>query len=598
MRFRPRVALLAIPFVGFAAEPNPAASRGAADYVPNVAALATPRASELRELVERFVADHNELERFHGVKNSELHQRRMRDFYATWQSRLGAVEFDKLGVEGRIDATLLRTRLRHELRLADRAQKRGAEIEPLLPIAAAVARLQEARRFLEPVEPRRAAATLDDMRKAISEARAGLEAGLKKGEKPDPKIAPIAATKVVAFRAVNRLAELRRSLDEWFKVYDGYDPAFGWWTRQPMKQLNEALDDYAKFLREKIVGIDPKGKDDPVVGDPIGREGLMQELENELVAYTPEELIAIAEREFVWVDAELKRAAREMGCGDDWKAALEQVKQRFVDPGQQPQLVRDLALEATRFVTERDLVSVPPLAADVWLLRMMSPQQQKVAPFFLGGSDILVAFPTDAMTHEEKMQSLRANNRHFARATVFHELVPGHHLQFWARERFNPHRTLFSTPFWMEGWALWWEFYLWDLGFFASPEDRMGTLFWRAHRCARIIFSLKFHLGEWTPEQCIEFLIDRVGHERASATGEVRRSFNGDWSPLYQAAYMLGALQMRALHREFVASRQMTVKQFHDAILEGGSMPIALVRARLAAEKLPRDYRATWRFAE
>ena len=84
----------------------------------------------------------------------------------------------------------------------------------------------------------------------------------------------------------------------------------------------------------------------------------------------------------------------------------------------------------------------------------------------------------------------------------------------------------------------------------------MGMLFWRMHRAARIIFSLKFHLGEWTPQQCIDFLVDAVGHERASATGEVRRSFNGSYSPLYQAGYLLGGMQLRALHTELVSQRQ------------------------------------------
>ena len=72
-------------------------------------------------------------------------------------------------------------------------------------------------------------------------------------------------------------------------------------------------------------------------------------------------------------------------------------------------------------------------------------------------------------------------------------------------------------------------------------------LFWRMHRCARIIFSLKYHLGEWTPQQCIDFLVDRVGHERANAEGEVRRSFYGGYKPLYQIGYMIGGLQFMAL---------------------------------------------------
>jgi uncharacterized protein (DUF885 family) len=274
------------------------------------------------------------------------------------------------------------------------------------------------------------------------------------------------------------------------------------------------------------------------------------------------------------------------------------VKRDYVEPGHQPELVSGLALEAIKFVTDRKLVTIPPLAADMWRLRMLSPEAQKVSPFFLGGNDILVSYPTDTMEEDEKLQSLRANNIHFARATVFHELLPGHHLQAYYQARVNQHRELFTTPFWVEGWALWWEFQMWDLNFPRSPEDRIGMLFWRTHRCARIIFSLNFHLGKWTPQQCIDFLVDRVGHERASATGEVRRSFNGDWSPLYQVGYMMGALQLRELHKELVTSGKMTDLQFHDSIMQGGSMPIEMVRAHVEQLTLPKDFKATWRFAD
>ena len=130
-----------------------------------------------------------------------------------------------------------------------------------------------------------------------------------------------------------------------------------------------------------------------------------------------------------------------------------------------------------------------------------------------------------------------------------------------------------------------------------DPEDRMGMLFWRTHRAARIIFSLRFHMGTMTPQEAVDFLVDKVGHERANAEGEVRRSFAGDYEPLYQAAYMLGGLQIYALHRELVVSRKMTEKQFHDAILQGGRMPIEMVRARLHNQLPGREYVAKWKFA-
>jgi uncharacterized protein (DUF885 family) len=598
-----RVALALLPlFVSIAAgaalPPSPAADRPTDAYVPpGISDMTRAQSSELRELVERFVADRDELLRFYSVDGSALQIRRRREFYTAWRKRLDAMAYAGLGTEGRVDWLLLTRQVDYEQKLLDREESRQREMAPLMPFAGAIAGLQESRRLMEPVDPQDAAGVLNGIAKQVETIQEGLQAGLKADAPKESKaVAPLTTTRVVAYRTVSAIGDLRESLDDWYKFYDGYDPSFGWWVRTSHDKLNEALDGYVKFLKEKVVGIEP-GKDEPIVGDPIGREGIEAELAHEMIAYSPEELLAIANREFAWCDAELKKASREMGCGDDWKAAMEKTKQDHLSPGSQPGLVRDLALEAIKFVQDRDLVTIPPLAADFWRIQMMSPARQKVAPFFLGGPDILVAYPTDSMDYDDKVQSLRANNVHFARATVFHELLPGHHLQYYYSTRSNPHRDLFTTPFWVEGWAVWWEFQFWDLGFPKSPEDKMGMLFWRSHRCARIIFSLNFHLGKWTPEQCIDFLVDRVGHERASATGEVRRSFNGTFPPMYQAGYMLGALQLRELHHELVESGKMTNRQFHDAIMVGGPMPIEMVRVRLKGEPPPIDFTPRWRFA-
>ncbi|MFI5139168.1 MAG: hypothetical protein ACHQIM_15200 [Sphingobacteriales bacterium] len=72
-----------------------------------------------------------------------------------------------------------------------------------------------------------------------------------------------------------------------------------------------------------------------------------------------------------------------------------------------------------------------------------------------------------------------------------------------------------------------------------------------------IFYSLNYHPGNWTPQQCIDFLVDHVGQERANAEGEVRRSFTGGYSPLYQVAYLTGGLQLMALKHELVDSGKM-----------------------------------------
>ena len=123
-------------------------------------------------------------------------------------------------------------------------------------------------------------------------------------------------------------------------------------------------------------------------------------------------------------------------------------------------------------------------------------------------------------------------------------------------------------------------------------------LFWRMHRCARIIFSLSFHLGLMTPQQSIDFLVERVGFERANAAAEVRRSFDGSYEPIYQCAYMLGALQFYAMHKELVGGGKMKDKEFHDAILKENRIPVEMIRADLTKQKLTPDFKTSWRFWE
>ncbi len=82
----------------------------------------------------------------------------------------------------------------------------------------------------------------------------------------------------------------------------------------------------------------------------------------------------------------------------------------------------------------------------------------------------------------------------------------------------------------------------------------------------------------------------------ATAAAEVRRSVMGGYGPLYQCAYMLGALQFRALRKELVDSGKMTNRQFHDAILQGNAIPVEMVRAGLTGQPLTRDFTSRWKF--
>ncbi|MEM9368173.1 MAG: DUF885 family protein [Planctomycetota bacterium] len=326
----------------------------------------------------------------------------------------------------------------------------------------------------------------------------------------------------------------------------------------------------------------------------VGRDRLKAALQSEMIGNTPEELIALAESEYVACREAMVQCARDMGLGDDWQSAVERIKTQTETPGRQPNLIRDLAEESIAWLRAGDWMTVDPMAASTWRMQMMSPKRQLVNPFFTGGEVISVSFPTRQMKPEEKRQSLRGNNRAFARATVHHELIPGHHYQAFQNQRHHPHRQRFPTPFWLEGWAVYWEFLMYENGFARTPEERLGFLVWRAHRYARILFSLRFHLGQLGPDECVQFLIDNVGFDPRNSAAEVRRSIGPDYPPLYQAAYMIGAMQFRQLAKRWESENKGTLKEFHDAVMRQGPMPLALLQAVLFDELTSET--PTWRF--
>jgi hypothetical protein len=536
---------------------------------------------DLRERIATMRADLADLGRRYDAPMSGERRQRLRARLQQEANGLAALDHDQLGHDARIDWLLLDNHVRSELHQLAEAERGDGEVAPLVPFAATITGLCEVRRRLADAQPPADAEVVATIATMCKQALTALRDGAF-----DTLPLPIVQ------RGADRLRALRSALRGWFDYRDGYDPMFSWWVRAPWRDADEqlgALHDGLRSHSGKRIG------DSSLVGDPIGEAGLLRELEFEWIPYSPAELIAIAEREFTFCDTEMAKAAQQLKCAD-WREALAFVKKQHREPGQQPALIRELAHEAIDFLERRDLVTIPPLAKECWRMSMMSREAQRTNPYFLGGETIQVSFPTDAMAHIEKLQALASNNEHFCRATVHHELIPGHWLQQHSQARHRTWREPFATPFWMEGWALYWEMRLYDLDFARSPEDRVGMLYWRKHRCARIVFSLRFHLGEWTGPQSVDYLVDRVGHERAAAEAEVRRSVGGLYPPLYQAAYMLGGLQLRALQQEMVGPGRLTERAFHDRVLQENSIPIVVLRAALGSEPPPRVL-PPWRFA-
>lgn len=547
-------------------------------------------------LIERYRIDRTTMDRKYPILLSQKGRERRRRFTQAWLASLESndIDFESLNHEERLDHVMLQNHLRFVLRQLEKEDTFALEIAPLLPFLPAILGLADARLALDWVEPSVAATELDRILTAVQSSESELKSldGLVGGTRPK---------RTVANRAVEALASLRKMLKSWFEFYFGFDPMFTWWAEAPYRALDSSLEQYAETIKSLLVQMGESEANSAIngidiIGDPIGRDALIDALKFEMIPYSPEELIRIAEKELAWCEAELREASEELGFGADTDAALEHVKTLHVPPGGQPEMVKKLALEAIDYLETNDLLTMPPLMKEAWRLEMMSPERQLVNPFFLGGEMIQVSYPTHTMSHERKQMSMRGNNQHFSRATVQHELIPGHHVQFFMMERYRPYRAPFQTPFWIEGWTIYWEFLLYSRCFPGSPENRIGMLFWRMHRCVRIIFSLSFHLERMSPTECIEMLVKRVGHERANAVAEVRRSCGDAYPPLYQCAYLIGGLQMWALRRELIDSGKMTDRAFHDAVIQRNCIPIEMLRADLTGRQLPKEFASSWRF--
>ncbi|MBO3096610.1 DUF885 domain-containing protein [Cellulomonas dongxiuzhuiae] len=185
------------------------------------------------------------------------------------------------------------------------------------------------------------------------------------------------------------------------------------------------------------------------------------------------------------------------------------------------------------------------------------------------------------------------------RTTVYHEGVPGHHLQIaqavFERATLNSWRRLAAwTSGHGEGWALYAERLMADLGFLDDPGDRLGMLDGQRLRAARVVFDLGMHLGlpapaevggAWTPESGWDFLRSNVNMSDAFVRFEFTRYLG--WpgqAPSYKVGQRLWE-QARETARSTASDRgqRFDLRDFHARALALGSVPLAVLPEALTA---------------
>src|SRR5262245_8334225 len=214
----------------------------AASDTPDISELDEGK-SEMRPVIERYIADRGSLSRSYPLESSPSRQARFKQFYGDWLALIGKMNFDAMSHEGKVDHILFRNHVERELKQLELQAKALAEIAPLLPFGQAIIDLVEARRRMEKVDPQKTAAQLNDLTKQVEATRRSLEADLRSE--------PGKVKKSVANRAVSASNSLRGALRAWFGYYNGYDPVFTWWMDEPYKSLDQSIGAYANWLTER-----------------------------------------------------------------------------------------------------------------------------------------------------------------------------------------------------------------------------------------------------------------------------------------------------------------------------------------------------------
>jgi hypothetical protein len=240
--------------------------------------------------------------------------------------------------------------------------------------------------------------------------------------------------------------------------------------------------------------------------------------------------------------------------------------------------------DTRRYLVEKDLVTIPS---------EVRPKVMETPPFARSGSFASMDTPgayetkaTEAFYYvtpveadweaKHKEEHLRLYNPYVVSIIDVHEVWPGHYLQFLYAPRFpTKTRKLVFCGTNAEGWAHYSEQMMVDEGFGGGdPKYRLAQLQEALLRDCRYVVGIQLHTKGMSVEDGAKVFVEKGFQEPANAYEEARR---GAYNPTY-LYYTLGKLEIQELRDEYRAKKGASLKQFHDAFVGQGGLPISLVR--------------------
>ncbi len=282
--------------------------------------------------------------------------------------------------------------------------------------------------------------------------------------------------------------------------------------------------------------------------------------------------------------ARLAALAAELGSRP-WRELVEELRDDAPASADLLEVYRHELDSARAFLVEANLVTMPAVPLEVvptpsFLASLVPFAAYEPPPIYLGAQRgrFYVTPPDPSLPPEVTAQQRRGHCRHGIAAMVAHEAYPGHHLQLATSQGLGSEvRRHLWTPVMVEGWALYCEQLMEEVGYYRTPEQRLFQLVNLLWRAIRIVLDIGLHTRGMTPAEAVDYMVEHLPIERRSAEAEVRRYCA--W-PTYQLCYAVGRrelLRLRDAYRE-AAGPDFDVRRFHDTVLGFGGLPVSLAR--------------------
>lgn len=329
----------------------------------------------------------------------------------------------------------------------------------------------------------------------------------------------------------------------------------------------------------------------------VGRESYEWLLRStHLLDFDSDELAEYGRSAMAETRERMKEVAARIDPGRTVEEHLDTLKDAHPPKEELRQTYASEMARARDFVREHDLVTIPDdeelhvIDTPVYARRVLPyAAYMPAGPFDEKQQGHFYVTPVDeSQTPEQQERQLRGHSLHTIPIVALHEGYPGHHLQL-VRANAVPRlaRTLTWNTVYVEGWALYCEEMMKDVGFCPDPMTQLGQLKETLWRSARIVVDTSIQRGTMTLEDGIEFMVREVKLERVNATAEVNRYAT---SPTQPSSYMIGKRAIMDIRRRFEAEAgsAFDLKSFHDRLLDLGSIQPALVEASLGMRELKR----------